>query len=288
MGPLAIAALPAGISALGNLAGGLLGRSGQNAANAANAAQVERMNQFNANQAQLNRDFQSQQRSTQYQTAVEDMRAAGLNPALAYHQGGAGTPGGTSASGGAARYENPNTQLGAGVGAAANSASNVLNLSQQKAQIDNIEQDTRAKTISANQSLNEWETKMALMIADRELRTQEWRFKETSFADRVQQIAQELRKTSATASGEESSTRLMNLKEPLAENLAKAQKTWWMKHISPFLSDAKQTSDIGGNIFEMAKDWSSGKFLRSTGQRTTETGETFKGGWRRATETKRY
>lgn len=36
-------------------------------------------NQFNAEQAQLNRDFQA----SQYQTAVKDMRAAGINPALA-------------------------------------------------------------------------------------------------------------------------------------------------------------------------------------------------------------
>lgn len=38
--------------------------------------------------------FQERMRATQYQTATTDMRKAGLNPLLAYQQGGAGTPSG--------------------------------------------------------------------------------------------------------------------------------------------------------------------------------------------------
>lgn len=55
---------------------------------------TEKTNEWNAQQAQLNRDFQERMRATQYQTTVKDLQAAGLNPMLAYTNGGAGTPSG--------------------------------------------------------------------------------------------------------------------------------------------------------------------------------------------------
>lgn len=47
--------------------------------------------------ARENRQWQEHMRATQYQTAVSDLKAAGLNPMLAYTQGGAGTPAGGAA-----------------------------------------------------------------------------------------------------------------------------------------------------------------------------------------------
>lgn len=53
-------------------------------------------------EAQRNRDFQKMMSDTSYQRAVKDMRAAGINPMLAYAQGGSSTPSGSMAS-----YGNP-------------------------------------------------------------------------------------------------------------------------------------------------------------------------------------
>lgn len=58
---------------------------------------------FNATEAQKNRDWQQMMSNTAYQRAVSDMQKAGLNPYLAYSQGGASSPSGAVAEVGSAR-----------------------------------------------------------------------------------------------------------------------------------------------------------------------------------------
>ncbi|QXP08523.1 MAG: DNA pilot protein [Arizlama microvirus] len=80
-----------------------LGQKGAEETNEANQGINSAQMAFNAEEAAKNRDFQRGMRETQYQTAVGDMRKAGLNPMLAYQQGGAGTPQGSTAQAGGLR-----------------------------------------------------------------------------------------------------------------------------------------------------------------------------------------
>lgn len=53
---------------------------------------------FNSTEALVNREWQERMSNTAYQRAVKDMREAGLNPILAFQNGGASTPGGSTAT----------------------------------------------------------------------------------------------------------------------------------------------------------------------------------------------
>ncbi|WNK13345.1 MAG: DNA pilot protein [Microvirus sp.] len=111
-----------------------LGAAGSLISGGLNYVGAQKANAANAEQAQKQMDFQAEQTGTAYQRGTADMKAAGLNPMLAYSQGGASSGGGAQA------------QMGNEAGTAANSAIQaagaIASISNTKAQTENINAQT--------------------------------------------------------------------------------------------------------------------------------------------------
>lgn len=256
------------LGALGSLGSGLLAGAGsyygQLSANATNQ-----------DMAQQQMDFQERMRSTQYQTTVADLKKAGLNPMLAYTNGGAGTP-----SGAMAHVENA---ASAGINSALSAATVRANLDKIKAETDaadataknqtsqaavnavtvpKIVQDTQTSMASANNlasqsSLNSVLYNKALTEIDKIAADTGLSRTQTDLAQ--QQIFnawQTGKKIEVDIGNTEANTRLQNLYYrlneldlPQAVNWSNAQKTWWMEHVSPFLPDLLKGVNSSGAAY---------------------------------------
>lgn len=85
-------------------------------------------------EGRLNRRFQERMSNTAYQRSMADMRTAGLNPILAYKQGGASTPPG-------AMSKIPD--LGAGVSNAIQAATSIAQIANVKASTSKLKSETQ-------------------------------------------------------------------------------------------------------------------------------------------------
>lgn len=112
-----MAFVPAAIAAGATLGAGALNYLG-----------ARQANQMNMKIAKKQMHFQERMSNTAYQRTVEDMRAAGLNPALAYNLGGASSPMGSS------------TNVGNELSGAVNSA---LDAQRAFAEVKNLEETNK-------------------------------------------------------------------------------------------------------------------------------------------------
>lgn len=114
---------------LGSLVSGAIGWFG-----------AEQQNRRQADAAEAAQAFSAQQFATRYQTTVADMKAAGLNPMLAYSQGGGSPPSGVQA----------NVPANSGSAAVSGYQAARVNKAQAdllEAQKSNVDEDTRNKAV---------------------------------------------------------------------------------------------------------------------------------------------
>lgn len=138
-------------SAISGIASGVGSYIGQQRTNEANSAQSLRSMEFSAGEAKKQRDFQETMRATQYQTAMDDMAEAGLNPILAYQQGGAGNLAGAQGVGAQASMQNP---AAAGVENFGKSTASAMALKKFDQELTNLKQTE--KTMKAAEE-RDWE-----------------------------------------------------------------------------------------------------------------------------------
>lgn len=118
-----------------SLAGGLL-------RNKSDRKAAGRNRRFQSQEAATQRGFQERMRNTEWQAGLADMQAAGVNPALAYSQGGASAPMGASGSG---SKEEVNDVVTSGVSSAMQAKRLTADLNLLKAQEKNVGEDTFLK-----------------------------------------------------------------------------------------------------------------------------------------------
>jgi hypothetical protein len=209
----------------GGILGGVLGFIGQQQTNQKNWDIANAANAASAEQAARQMDFQERMRDTQYQTAVKDMSKAGLNPMLAYSQGGAGTPTGAMGSVSTATMKNA---LGAGVTGYQQMSMNEADIDLKKA----TTVGTTASTLKTEADTIKTAADIGYVLENTKLNAQTQRNLEVQL-NKLNQEIQNLRATEkyTSAATGKVGAETQNIKE----NIAPSVDPYWYRDIKKYV-----------------------------------------------------
>ena len=214
----------------GGIVGSVLGFIGQQQTNQKNWDIAQAANQASAEQASNQMDFQERMRKTQYQTAVEDMKAAGLNPMLAYSQGGAGTPAGAMGQVATARVGNA---IGSALAGYQSAAMTAADLDMKEASTT----ATNAQTIKTEADTIQTAANIGKIIEDTKVSTQTQKNLEATLNKILEEIMltkAQTRQTSALTGKTTAET------TNIEKNEAPSGDPWWYRDLKNMIKRVKQ------------------------------------------------
>lgn len=269
---------PAIIGAGAVIGSALLANKGQKDANEESAEQAQLNREFNSAEAAKSRDWQEEMRRTQYQTTVSDLKAAGLNPMLAYQQGGAGTPSGATAA------NSSMPTIGNKVTAALSAGAQAAQIMNIKAQTEKTEADTKvseatAKQVEAQthltstsatnvaQQTENLKEQIAQIRENVKLQAQQGTTEQQrrvlmSYEAQLKQIQAEVENerlplTKAQTELTRVTTQLNKLEVAGATNRANSETTWWGRNVRPYLGDVgkitNSSSDAANSLYQLRR-----------------------------------